>query len=270
MPAVRSRSRRSFMPTWPGASRERRTSARMTFSSASLKLRRKTGRLGGAWRRTPDSGSRLSALGSRGHERPTSREPRAESREPESLTVECAAFSLCYPRRVTCSPCRASHDRAEFWPVSLRPFSPSMTRLLTVTMAALLFSAATALAQSQQQPEPRPRPGTIIDTPSTGRITDAPTVPQVTDPSRQQVERFEAVGNVSVASDTIRVYLGVVPGEPYDAQALQRNFLNLWQTGLFDDIRIESEQGTTGVIVRAIVKERPRIGSEIGRASCRE
>ncbi len=77
----------------------------------------------------------------------------------------------------------------------------------------------------------------------------------------QTVERFEAVGNTSVATDTIRVYLGVTPGEPYDPASLQRNFPNLWQTGLFDDIRIEAERGTTGVIVRAVVKERPRVGS---------
>src|SRR5687768_16000127 len=150
-----------------------------------------------------------------------------------------------------------------------------MTRRLSLTLAVFL-SATAALAQSEQQQTPPPQPqkpraGTIIDRPSTGRITDAPAAPTPAKAvSGTQVERFEVVGNLSVASDTIRVYLGVVPGEPYDAQALQRNFLNLWQTGLFDDIRIESEQGTTGVIVRAIVKERPRIGSEIGRASCRE
>lgn len=77
----------------------------------------------------------------------------------------------------------------------------------------------------------------------------------------QKVERFEVTGNTSVASDTIRVYLGVVPGEDYDPAAIQRNFLNLWQTGLFDDIQIEADRGDTGVVVKARVKERPRIGA---------
>lgn len=77
-----------------------------------------------------------------------------------------------------------------------------------------------------------------------------------------KVERFEVTGNTSVASDTIRVYLGVHPGEPYDPAALQKNFLNLWQTGLFDDIRLDAERTATGgVLVRATVKERPRISS---------
>jgi outer membrane protein insertion porin family len=77
----------------------------------------------------------------------------------------------------------------------------------------------------------------------------------------QPIERFEAVGNSSVASDTIRVYLGIHPGQPFDPDAIQRNFLNLWQTGLFDDIRIETDQGASGVVVRAVVQERPRVGA---------
>ena len=143
-----------------------------------------------------------------------------------------------------------------------------MARFLSIALAALIV-ASVAQAQSappQEQPPQKPRPGTILETPSSGRITDSPagtaprtagTVPQ----AGEIIERFEAVGNTTVASDTIRVYLGVNPGDPYDPAALQRNFLNLWQTGLFDDIKLESDRGDKGVVVRAIVKERPRIGS---------
>lgn len=121
-------------------------------------------------------------------------------------------------------------------------------------------------AQTTPTPErPRPRPGTILETPGTGRITDAPVQPKPAsatgDLAGQAVERFEVVGNASVASDTIRVYLGVNPGDPYNPEAIRKNFTNLWQTGLFDDIKIEAERGDTGVVVRAIVKERPRISS---------
>jgi outer membrane protein insertion porin family len=147
-----------------------------------------------------------------------------------------------------------------------------MVRLLPITLAAMLLVSAVAEGQTppaQQQPQPppqKPRPGTIIETPSTGRITEAPgttaTKPAGTVPQAGEIiERFEAVGNTSVASDTIRVYLGISPGDPYNPDALQKNFLNLWQTGLFDDIRLEADRGDKGVVVRAIVKERPRIGS---------
>jgi outer membrane protein insertion porin family len=138
-----------------------------------------------------------------------------------------------------------------------------MIRLLAM-LALLLLAGSMASAQTSttpQQPPARPRPGTILETPGAGRITDAPATQPAPQVTGQVVERFEAVGNSSVASDTIRVYLGVSPGDPYSPEAIQRNFVNLWQTGLFDDIRIESEQGDRGVVVRAIVKERPRIGS---------
>ena len=129
--------------------------------------------------------------------------------------------------------------------------------LLLVTVTA---TAGRAQTPPPSEERPRPRPGVIIDTPATGRITDALAPPQRS-ADGQVVERFEAVGNASVASDTIRVYLGISPGDAYNPEAIQRNFSNLWQTGLFDDIRIETEEGDTGVIVRAIVKERARIGS---------
>jgi len=128
----------------------------------------------------------------------------------------------------------------------------------------VLFCGTVARAQTTPtQERPRPRPGTILETPGTGRITDAP-APQQPRPgelSGQTIERFEAVGNQSVASDTIRVYLGINPGDAYNPDAIQRNFVNLWQTGLFDDIRVEAERGETGVVVRVHVQERPRIGS---------
>ena len=129
-----------------------------------------------------------------------------------------------------------------------------MNRIAALAVAALV---ATSVAAQTAQPTPPPvrRPGAIIERPDSGRITTAPT------PSGDVIERFEAVGNTSVASDTIRVYLGVNPGEPFNPGVIQRNFLNLWQTGLFDDIKVETVKGDTGIIVRAIVKERPRIGS---------
>jgi len=141
-----------------------------------------------------------------------------------------------------------------------------MTRK-TALLALVLMIDTSVRAQTspQQQEKPKPRPGVIVDTPSSGRITDAPAPQKPQQPTGdlagQIVERFEAVGNTSVASDTIRIYLGVSPGEAYDPAAIQRNFQNLWQTGLFDDIRVDAERGDTGVVVRATVKERPRIGS---------
>src|ERR1051325_1389989 len=136
-----------------------------------------------------------------------------------------------------------------------------MNRISIFLFAAWMF-AATSQAQTPPSEPQKPKPGTIIEQPQSGRIVAAPTPPRAsTALAGQRIERFEATGNTSVASDTIRVSLGINPGDPYDAAAIQRNFLNLWQTGLFDDIRIETDKGDHGVIVRAVVKERPRIAS---------
>jgi outer membrane protein insertion porin family len=142
-----------------------------------------------------------------------------------------------------------------------------MNRLIAMLLVVLMLGSPN-WAQTPPTPErPRPRPGTILETPETGRITDAPVQPKpkptpaTGELAGQAIERFEVVGNASVASDTIRVYLGISPGDVYNPEAIRKNFTNLWQTGLFDDIKIEAERGDTGVVVRTIVKERPRIAS---------
>lgn len=78
----------------------------------------------------------------------------------------------------------------------------------------------------------------------------------------RKIERIEVIGNRLVATDTIRVYLGVYPGDVYVPSSIQDNFPNLWQTGLFDNIRVEAVEGDAGGVVLQIhVEERPRIGA---------
>jgi outer membrane protein insertion porin family len=150
-----------------------------------------------------------------------------------------------------------------------------MNRIRVLCIAATMLAAAARAQTPPPQPEqqaPRPKPGTVIDRPDSGRIvSEPPPTAQTPAPAKanpaapatgQRIERFEVSGNTSVASDTIRVYLGVNPGETYNPDLIQKNFTNLWQTGLFDDVRIETDRAENGgVIVRAIVKERPRIGA---------
>jgi outer membrane protein insertion porin family len=135
--------------------------------------------------------------------------------------------------------------------------------ILILLAGALLAAQVDAQTTPEPQP-PKPKPGQILERPNAGKITNAPEAPTAPAPGQvagQRIERFEVTGNTSVASDTIRVYLGVNIGEIFDPDVIQKNFLNLWQTGLFDDIKIETDKGDAGVIVRAVVKERPRIGA---------
>ena len=49
------------------------------------------------------------------------------------------------------------------------------------------------------------------------------------------------------------------PGDVYDQAALERDFNALWNTGYFDDLRIEREQTDKGWIIHIYVKEKPTI-----------
>lgn len=75
------------------------------------------------------------------------------------------------------------------------------------------------------------------------------------------IEKVEVSGNTSVAESTIQVYLGLEVGSLFFPESVRTNFLNLWQTGLFDDVKVEADRGETGVILRVTVAERPRIGA---------
>jgi len=49
------------------------------------------------------------------------------------------------------------------------------------------------------------------------------------------------------------------PGDVYDQASLERDFNSLWNTGYFDDLRIEREQSPKGWIIHVYVKEKPTI-----------
>jgi outer membrane protein insertion porin family len=70
------------------------------------------------------------------------------------------------------------------------------------------------------------------------------------------VEAIEFRGARRVPQDTLRALIFTKKGDKYDEEALQRDFMALWNTGRFDDIRLEREAGTTGWIIRFQVTER--------------
>ncbi len=66
-------------------------------------------------------------------------------------------------------------------------------------------------------------------------------------------------GNRRIPADTIRARMFTRPGDIYDQAALERDFNSLWNTGYFDDLRIEREPSTKGWIIHVYVKEKPTI-----------
>jgi outer membrane protein insertion porin family len=90
---------------------------------------------------------------------------------------------------------------------------------------------------------------------------EAPKTIQPGQPVENIIESIEFRGARRVRQDTMQALIFSKKGDKYDEQALHRDFVALWNTGRFDDIRIEREPGKEGWIIRFVVVERPVIRS---------
>jgi len=77
----------------------------------------------------------------------------------------------------------------------------------------------------------------------------------------QVVEAIEFRGARRVPQDTLRAQITTKVGDIFSEELLRRDFMILWNTARFDDIRLETEPGKTGVIIRFVVTERRVIRS---------
>ncbi len=100
-------------------------------------------------------------------------------------------------------------------------------------------------AASASQPRPRKAPVNVLP----GQ------------PPQDIIESIEFRGARRVRQDTLQALIFSKKGDKYDEETLHRDFMALWNTGRFDDIRIEREPGKEGWIVRFVVVERPVVRS---------
>ena len=70
---------------------------------------------------------------------------------------------------------------------------------------------------------------------------------------------IEIHGNRRIPADTVKARIFTRAGDVYDQAALERDFNSLWNTGYFEDIRMEREQTPKGWKIHVYVKERPTI-----------
>jgi outer membrane protein insertion porin family len=114
--------------------------------------------------------------------------------------------------------------------------------------------------QTQQQ-----QPPTQPTTPPAGQQTPLQTPPTAPNPAARPggpvIESIDFTGARRVPQDTLKAIISEKPGDPYSDEAIRRDYLLLWNQGRFDDIRVEVEQGKTGVIVHWILVERRVIRS---------
>ena len=77
----------------------------------------------------------------------------------------------------------------------------------------------------------------------------------------EMIEKIQIEGNKKVSKDTIEFYMKSKAEGPYLEDKLKDDFKALWETGFFENIAIEAENGKSGKIVKIKVNENPLISS---------
>jgi outer membrane protein insertion porin family len=101
---------------------------------------------------------------------------------------------------------------------------------------------------------PAPKPGQ----PQLPRPTleTPPAVDTPKAPADDVIESINFRGARRVPQDTLRALIFTKKGDKYDPETLNRDFMALWNTGRFDDLRLERQAGTTGWVLDWYVTER--------------
>lgn len=106
--------------------------------------------------------------------------------------------------------------------------------------------------KGQDPPPPKPadpRKPVQLETPKPATEPAQPTDSNV-------IDAIEFRGARRVPQETLRALIFTKKGDRYNEDALHRDFMALWNTGRFDDIRLEKEAGPNGWIIRYNLTER--------------
>ena len=75
----------------------------------------------------------------------------------------------------------------------------------------------------------------------------------------ETIDSIRVIGNRRIPKETILARLFTHPGDVYDPISIERDFNSLWNTGYFENLRIEREDTEKGIILDVFVKEKPTI-----------
>ena len=75
----------------------------------------------------------------------------------------------------------------------------------------------------------------------------------------QTVFSIRVIGNRRIPKETVLARLFTHQGDTYDPLSVERDFNSLWNTGYFEDLRIEREDTEQGIILNVFVREKPTI-----------
>ena len=73
------------------------------------------------------------------------------------------------------------------------------------------------------------------------------------------ISEIRVIGNRRIPKETVLARLYSHVGDNYDAATVERDFNSLWNTGYFEDVRIEKEDTPKGEILDIFVREKPTI-----------
>src|SRR5881296_2842882 len=82
---------------------------------------------------------------------------------------------------------------------------------------------------------------------------------QTADPNR--IEDVRVNGNRRIPTDTIKFNLQTKTNDRFNMDVIRRDIKTLYAMQMFDDIRVDEEQGKTGKIITFVVKEKPLVRS---------
>jgi len=117
--------------------------------------------------------------------------------------------------------------------------------------------------QNPEQPKTPPAPAKIeLQAPPEAPAAPEQAPPQAAPEQPQQViiEEISFHGNRRIPTATLRARIFSHKGDAYDENALERDLHALWNTGFFDDIRVEASDGPKGgKLVTFYVREKKLI-----------
>ncbi|MBT9332283.1 outer membrane protein assembly factor BamA [Acidipila sp. 4G-K13] len=76
---------------------------------------------------------------------------------------------------------------------------------------------------------------------------------------QQTISQIRVIGNRRIPKETVLARIFSRVGEPYDPLTVERDFNSLWNTGYFEDVRIEKEDSPQGAVLDIYVREKPTI-----------
>ncbi len=133
------------------------------------------------------------------------------------------------------------------------PSGPSRTSSETVLLAQQK-KPPSPFEEVPEEETPQRKPPSPFEDVEEAKETE--TTPTRRAPQLDVVESIQFRGTRRIPRDNLLARIFTKAGDAYDEANLRRDFVVLWNSGYFDDLRLEVEDGDRGKIVRFIVVER--------------